>query len=204
MGARMAMFDRPPTDAQAGSLANQSVAAANAFGQMSNNYYNMMGQMGYVGGSIANTGIAANASRSKGNVGSGFGGGGWAGAGGDGGYGGFDVAGPGGDVASGVLGGLAGGGGVGGMGGSMSGGMSANVQRGAPVSETRALAGQGYGFLNGLMNRVHSDNSDARIFGGMLNDQFNAYREATAPDPFRRARSQTNAAREWDRYYAGT
>jgi hypothetical protein len=194
----MVMSDSPITDAQAGSLANQSVAAANAFGQMANNYYNMMGQIGYVGGSIANTGITANASRSKGSVTSGFGGGG--GAGGGGGYGGFDVAGPGGDVASGVLSGLAGGGG---MGGSMSGGMSANVQRGAPASETRALAGDGYGFLNGLMDRVHSDDSDARIFGNLLNDQFNAYREATAPDPTRRAKSQTDAAREWDRYFAG-
>ena len=168
------------------NLDNQSIAAANAYGQMANNYYNLMGQMGQYGTSLAASGMNTNASQAQARYSDG-------GSGGGGGYGGFNVSGPAGNVASGALAGLYGGGGGGG-------GMSMSVSKGAPYSQTKAFANQGFNFLGGLVNRVHSNNSDARIFAGMLGNEFKANREAAFPNPYQQAQSNVAASRLLDKY----
>jgi hypothetical protein len=158
--------------AVAGSLANQSIAAGNTFGQMANNYYNAMGQMGHVGGALSAAGLAAssnaaNASMASNlglNMGGGFGGGG-----------GFGVSGPGGPVASGLMGGgQFVGGNLGGMGGQ---GMS--VQRGGGADERRQMLGQGFDFLGGAMGQLNSPNNQAMALAGLAGEQFNQNRNAT-------------------------
>jgi hypothetical protein len=75
-----------------------------------------------------------------------------------------------------------------------------SVSRGAPYAQTKAFANQGFNFLGGLVNRVHSNNSDARIFAGMLGNEFKANREAAFPNPYQQAQSNVAASRLLDKY----
>jgi hypothetical protein len=152
------------------ALADQSVAAANAYGQMANNFYNTMGQLGHIGGSLASAGLSAGAQAGSARQGSfaNFG----SSAGGGSGGGSFFAGGPEGRIASG------GAGGGGPFGGSMSGGGGSwsNAQRGASSAEREGMVSQGLGFLGGLTSTLNSNDNQAMALAGLMGKEFAASR----------------------------
>ena len=173
---------------QNNALTNQSVAAANAYGQMANNWYNTMGQLGHIGGALSAAGLAAGAQsgsasqRSTSNFASG--------AGGPLGGGGFMSTGPEGGIASGTLGGLGGG-----FGSTASGGGTSRSQatKGASPYERQGMLSQGFGFLEGVQKNLTSKNNQAMALAGLLEQEFAANRNATMnPAMLKAMQSQTN------------
>lgn len=130
------------------SLTNQSVAAANAYGQMQNNYLNTLGQLGHIGGALSAAGLAAGAQSGSATQASAMGmgmGGGQS----------FASGGPEGRIASGMTGGM------GGFGGTFGGMSSSSAQRGASSGERTGMLDQGYGLLNSLLQQAGSYNARA-------------------------------------------
>lgn len=159
-------------------LTNQTIAAANAFGQMGNNYYNTMGQLGQTAAGLSAAGLNAGAQSASGNMSSNFGmgmGGGFNSGGG--GVPGFTASGPEGTIASGRMGG--GGGGFG-FGGNVSGGgrASSSITRGASQGERAGLVNQGYGFLGDIKKTLNDPKNQAMALAGLMGDQFGANRAA--------------------------
>lgn len=161
------------------ALANQSVAAANAYGQMANSYYNTMGQLGHIGSALTSAGLGAGAqsgtatqNASMGDRYFGGGGGGGFGLGG-----GFMAGGPEGRIASGNMGGF--GGGFGGAYGGMFGGGSSgsSATRGAGGSERTGMLNQGYSFLSGLTQQLNNPRNAAGRLAGDMGRQFDSNRQ---------------------------
>lgn len=183
------------------ALTNQSVAAANAYGQMQNSYLNTMGQLGQIGGALSAAGLAAGAQSGSssqsssssqydrssktgsatqyGQMGSSMG---------SGGGGGFSAGGPGGAIASGMTGGYGGFGGTFGGSSASQAKSSANSDAGSSSkSESRTVTGassgertgmldQGYGFLKSLSDLLSSPTGQASGFAKNLGQQFDANR----------------------------
>lgn len=160
-------------------LTNQAIASANAYGQMANNYYNTLGQLGHIGSALTAAGLNAGAQSASASqsMNMNFGMGGNASFGGGGG-GGFTTSGPEGTIARGRMGGGWGGGSVGGnmTGG---GGSSATVTRGASSRERRGMVDQGYDFLGGLRGDLNNPNNQAMMLSRDMANQMNATRAAT-------------------------
>jgi hypothetical protein len=160
-------------------LTNQSIAAANAYGQMANNYYNTMGQLGQTAAGLSAAGLNAGAQSASGNMSSNFnmgmgggfnsGGGGWPG---------FTASGPEGTIASGRMGG--GGGGGFGFGGNVSGGggASSSISKGSSQGERAGLVNQGYGFLGDVKKTLNDPKNQAMALAGLMGEQFGANRAA--------------------------
>lgn len=165
------------------ALANQSIAAANAYGSMANAYYNAMGQGMHVGGGLTAAGLNAGAQSAFANQNSNFDmsmGGSFGMGGGGGGRNGFRASGPDGSpIVSGRYGGRGGRGGMGaGFNNSGSGGSSMTLQKGSSESERRALVNQGYGFLGGMAQELNSPNNNAMALAGMMGKEFGNNRAA--------------------------
>lgn len=168
----------------ANALTNQSIAAGNTYGQMANAYFNTLGQLGQVGAGLSAAGLNANSQsvlanlggNMNMNVGGSIGGG-------QGGYGGFDVIGPDGGVASGLMGG---GGGMGGSGFGVGGGgaYGANIQKGGNSADQRGMLNQGFGFLRGVQGQLGNRNSGPLALAGLAGNQFNMNRAATMDPRF--------------------
>lgn len=160
-------------------LTNQAIASANAYGQMANNYYNTMGQLGHIGSALTAAGLNAGAQSASGsqNMNMNFGMGGGASFGGGGG-GGFTTSGPEGTIARGHMGGGWGGGS---FGGNMTGGggSSATVTKGASRGEREGMVNQGYGFLGGLRGDLNNPDNQAMTLSRDMANQMNAARAAT-------------------------
>ena len=145
------------------SLTNQSVAAANAYGQMQNSYLNTMGQLGHIGAALSAAGLGAGAQSGSASQSGAMGIGG-------GGYGGFSSSGPEGPISSGMTGGM------GGFGGTFGGMSGSSAQRGASPGERTGMVDQGYGFLSSLMKNMNASGGMPQKLASSLSNEFSANR----------------------------